>query len=274
MRRVVWLFFLIIILAAILRLFHLGKTPLALEWDEVAIGYDAYSILKTGRDQFGHFFPLTFRSLDDYKPPIYEYLTILPVAFFGLNEYSVRFPSAVAGILTVILIFFLSKLLLSNIISDKNTVVKISLIATFFSAISPWHLQFSRTAFEVNVSLLIIVFAVLSFLKGLNNRKYFFLSSVLFGLSLFSYHSARVFSPLFLVSLFVLFNKKLPDKKNCLIYWGIFSIFFIIFLPILLSNEAQIRFRATNIFTPAARYLDEKDLPQILLIKRLQFVCT
>ena len=68
-----YLLFLIIILALILRFYQLGRTPVSLEWDEVAIGYDAYSILKTGRDQYGKFLPLTFRSLDDYKPPIYEY---------------------------------------------------------------------------------------------------------------------------------------------------------------------------------------------------------
>src|SRR3989344_8654583 len=88
----------ITILASILRLYNLGKTPNALEWDEVALGYDAYSILRTGRDQFGKFMPITFRSLDDYKPPIYEYLAVPFVGMFGLTPFAVRFPSALAGI--------------------------------------------------------------------------------------------------------------------------------------------------------------------------------
>src|SRR3989338_4534962 len=98
----------ITLLSAILRLYQLGSTPNALEWDEVALGYDAKSILKTGRDQFGHFLPLTFRSLDDYKPPVYEYLTVPSVAIFGLTPFAVRLPSAVSGITMVVLLYYFS----------------------------------------------------------------------------------------------------------------------------------------------------------------------
>ena len=110
----------ITILAAILRLYQLGKIPLSLEWDEVALGYDAYSILKTGRDQFGQFLPVTFRSLDDYKPPLYEYLTVPSVFLFGLNAFSTRLPSALIGIATVYLLYFAARpFFCSNTLNKK-----------------------------------------------------------------------------------------------------------------------------------------------------------
>lgn len=260
----------IVILAAVLRLFHLGKTPIALEWDEVALGYDAYSILQTGKDQFGKFFPSTFRSLDDYKPPIYEYVTVPSVALFGLNAFATRLPSALFGILTVLGTFWLGKKLFERIPIFSKHNIRLGLLASFLLAISPWHLQFSRAAFEVNVSVFITVCAILFFLKGITKYRFFFLSSIFFGLDLFSYHSARVVSPLLLLSLFILFNKHLPPRRVVGIFLTIYAVFVILVFPILVSPDAQIRFTATNIFTPGARYLDEKDLPKEFLDKRLK----
>src|SRR5512142_864595 len=86
---------LILILAGFLRLWQLGQAPPSPDWDEAALGYNAYSILKTGRDEYGTKFPLTLRSYDDYKPPLYAYITIPSVAVFGLNVWSVRLPSVI-----------------------------------------------------------------------------------------------------------------------------------------------------------------------------------
>ncbi len=270
MNRIKFLIILTVFLAVILRLYQLGKTPIGLEWDEVALGYDAYSILKTGRDQFGQFLPLTFRSLDDYKPPIYEYITIPSVSLFGLNAFAVRFPSAFFGILTVIATFYLTFLIVSKIpIIKRKEAMIVALLASFLLAVSPWHLQFSRAAFEVNVSVFITVAAVSAFLAGLSKPRFFILSAFLFGLDLFSYHSTRIVAPLLMVSLFILFNRHLPGKKYVLSFFAIFGVFFIFFIPILTSADAQIRFKATNIFDPGARYLDEKDLPRIFLEKRI-----
>ena len=82
----------IVVLAFILRFFMLGQNPPSLNWDETSIGYNAYSILKTGKDEYGTSFPIEFRSFDDYKPPVYIYLDVLPVTIFGLTEFAVRFP--------------------------------------------------------------------------------------------------------------------------------------------------------------------------------------
>ncbi len=244
------LLFFIALLAFVLRFYRLGDVPGSLEWDEVAIGYDAYSILKTGKDQFGEILPLTFRSLDDWKPPLYEYLTVAPVAFFGLNALSVRSPSAIVGTITSIMIYILVK----KIYNKKYDILveKIGLLASIFVALSPWHLQFSRAAFEVNISLTILIVAVTFFFFGLRrNSSWFFLSSVYFGASLFSYHSARILAPILFISLVSLFFKKLLNLQKYVILGCIliFAIFFAIFFPLVFSKRAQIRFLATNILS-------------------------
>ena len=98
---------LIIVLAAFLRFYQLGVNPPGLNWDETAHGYNAYSILKTGRDEYGYFMPLSFRSFDDYKPPLYTYLVVPSVAIFGLNSFAVRFPSALLGVLAVLFTYLM-----------------------------------------------------------------------------------------------------------------------------------------------------------------------
>ena len=122
----------------------------------------------------------------------------------------------------------------------------------------------------MNISVLITVLAVTSFLYGLKNKKLFLLSALFFGLNFFSYHSARVVSPLLMISLFLLFHKSLPIKKYILYFFIIWLTFFAGFIPILMSKDAQIRFSATNIFKPGARSLSDRDLETIFLEKRSQ----
>ena len=134
------IFLAIVILAGALRFWQLGRVPISPDWDEAALGYNAYSILKTGRDEYGTKFPLVLRSFDDYKPPLYAYLAIPSVAVLGLNSWSVRLPSAIFGVLAVIGTYFLVKELFPK-------TKPLPLLSAALLAISPWHLQFSRIAF-------------------------------------------------------------------------------------------------------------------------------
>ena len=84
-----------IVSSLFVRLIFWQKTPLL--WDEAALGYNAYSILETGRDEYGQILPIIFKSFGDYKPGFYVYLTLPFIKVFGLNELSVRLPSIILG---------------------------------------------------------------------------------------------------------------------------------------------------------------------------------
>jgi len=192
--------FLIIILAAVLRFYNLAGNPPSLNWDEASIGYNAYSILKTGKDEFGEKFPLLFRSFGDFKPPVYFYLAVPSIAIFGLNEFAVRFPSALFGTLTVLVTYLLVKRIfgsheLTRIKTRINT-NNLALLVSLLLAISPWHLQFSRGAFEANIALFFTVTGAWLFFKGRKSPYFFILSVLAFVLAFYSYHAARVFVPL------------------------------------------------------------------------------
>ena len=105
------LIYLIITLGLFLRVVYLNINPPGLTVDEVSIGYNAYSILKTGRDEYGTFLPFDFKSLGDYKPPLYIYLTAFSEAVFGLNEFAVRFPAALLGTISIIFIYYFLQIL-------------------------------------------------------------------------------------------------------------------------------------------------------------------
>lgn len=220
----------IIFVAIFLRFYQLGINPPSLDWDEASIGYNAYSILKTGKDEYGNYLPLSFRSFDDYKPPVYIYLTVPSIYFFGLNEFAVRFPAAFIGVLAVITIYFFTKEILEQWPERKES---IALLSSFFLAISPWHLQFSRAAFEGNVGLFFLILSLFFFLKGLKKPNYYIFFAVIFILSLYSYHSFRLINPILLVILMILFYKRLIKQK---VFFSIsLLIIFLFSIPIYLN---------------------------------------
>src|SRR5258706_2331299 len=143
----IFLLLFVVLIAAFLRFYQLGINPPSLTWDEAAWGYNAYSLGIDGKDEFGRFLPLNYiESFGDFKPPMYAYLTVLPVKIFGLTEFATRFPSALAGSLTVLLAYFLVLELFSSS-KHKNLY---ALISSAILAVSPWHIMLSRAAFEAN----------------------------------------------------------------------------------------------------------------------------
>src|SRR3989344_2468709 len=195
------LLFLIIILAALLRLWNLSDNPPGLTWDEASLGYNAYSLLQTGKDEYGNSWPLTLKSFGDYKPALYAY-TIMPfVAILGLNEWAVRLPSAMFGIATVVLIYFLAK----EIFLKRE----IGLTSAFLLAISPWHLHFSRGGWETNTATFFIVLGVYLFIKSIKDTRYLFWSFISFLISMYTYQSPRLIVPLLGLTLLAFYYKKI-----------------------------------------------------------------
>jgi len=208
----------IIILASMLRLWGLGVVPTSPDWDEASLGYNAFSILQTGRDEYGKFMPIVFQSFNDYKPALYSYFIIPLLPIFGLTLFAVRLPSVILGILTVLATFFLVKELFGTSETKskfKNNSDVIALLTTFLLAISPWHIQFSRVAFESNAGLAFSVFSILFFLKGLKKPWLLLLSTMCMALNLSIYQSERVFMPLIAIALISIYWKQviaLPKK--------------------------------------------------------------
>src|SRR5260221_3091030 len=102
-----WLIIGIVLLGFLLRALSISNHPVGFTPDEASFGYDAYSILKTGRDQWGQAMPSVFKSFGDDKLPAYTYLVVPFVATFGLNETAVRLPNAILGTLAIVVVYLL-----------------------------------------------------------------------------------------------------------------------------------------------------------------------
>lgn len=241
---------LIIFLAIVLRFWQLGNVPPSPDWDEASLGYNAYSIMETGRDEYGQLFPLILRSFDDYKPGFYAYLTIPFIKLFGLGVLAVRLPSAIFGILTVLATYFLVK----ELFQRKD----LALLSSFLLAISPWHIQFSRIAFESNVGLAFNVFIILFFLKALRQPWFLVLSSFFAGLNIYMYQGEKVFTPLIVLTLVVIFRQRLLQisKKYILTSTLVGLILIMPFLLyILTEKQAFLRARGVSVFSDQTPFL-------------------
>src|SRR3989344_1954701 len=147
--------FIIIVLAFFLRFFLLSVIPVGFNPDEASFVYDAYSILKTGKDQWGHSWPLVLESFGDFKSPLYTYLTIPSVALFDLTKFAVRFPNALLGTAAIYITYLLVVELEKNSKNNNSPITihhSLAAIAAFLLAISPWHIMMSRCAFEANLT--------------------------------------------------------------------------------------------------------------------------
>lgn len=241
---------LIILIASFLRLYKLSVNPPSLFGDEVDLGYQAYSILKTGRDYQGNFMPINFHSIAEWRTPLYLYSAVPTVAVFGITPLGVRLPAALFGILSVLLIFLLVKELLSYGQPPVDRHPR-ALLAAALMAVSPWSLQYSRAGFEVTEMLFFLMLGLFLFFKSLKNGKWLWLSVSCLVFMPWVYSTAKLFVPLLLIFLFITWRKeilKIPKRyKLCAVLSGL-----VVGLPlvygIFFSGGSQ-RFNYINVFS-------------------------
>lgn len=225
---------LILVLAFFLRVWRLDS--LELFGDELDVGYHAYSLWTTGSDYMGQKLPTYIHSFPEWRAPLLMYFTAPFVGLLGLNEWGVRLPPIIFGLFNILLIYCLVKLLAKN--------EKTALVSAFILAIIPWHIHYSRTAFEVTLLLALVLIGTIVFLK-----QKWLLAAISFGLSFYAYSTANVFVPLWLGTLMFVFKDKLKKSISKMAFpVGVFLIFL---LPITLSvfgGQGSDRFNLISIF--------------------------
>jgi len=206
--------FFLFILIIVTRFTFLSSVPSSLTQDEIAIGYNAFSILKTGHDEWGETMPLQFKSVGDYKPPTLIYLTAPFISLFGKTEIATRLPVAIFSSLTVFLFYLLCS---KHIFAKKYK--HLSYYSTLVLSISPWHIFFSRSGFEAILGLffaLLFVYFLLNFIKKSTAKD--LLAIIFSGLvSAITYHSTRLFIPIltifFLPDIFRSISKLINNRS-------------------------------------------------------------
>lgn len=220
------LVFLIIIAAIFIRFVNLNEVPAGLYVDEASLGYSSYSLILTGKDEYGKAWPVFFRSFATFQSPLYVYLSTIPIKIFDLSIFSTRFISAVSGVLIIILSFFL---------------IKRSIITLIVLSFSPWSIFVSRSALEAHLGLALFILSLFLVSLSLKKIQYFIPASLVMGLSSYAYHGERVFGIIFLLSSVFLFRNYF--KKFKLITLIALLLFFVIQIPqfLLVASPGSLR---------------------------------
>lgn len=244
----------ILTLGLLARTVNLSNRPIGFTPDEAAQGYSAYSILKTGRDEWGVKFPINPRSFGDFKSPIQTYLMIPLIAAFGLNEFTVRLPNALLSAFSILIAYFLVKELFWK--HKTMDTQKLALLSAFLLSVNPWHISLSRGAFEANLTTFFLPLGVLLFLRGLNSSTvhrstisniYYPLSSLILGLNLFTYHSAKIVTPLLLVTCYLLYGRRIALKQK--VFGGLMFCLFVVVAIIGFSQGGSVRSADVSVFS-------------------------
>lgn len=254
MKKKLWLLIIpILLLAAIVRIYRLDSVPPSPYWEEVALGYDAYSIAQTGKDHHGNAYPIiAFPSYGDYKPSGYFYAIVPFVKFLGLSVWSVRLPSAIAGIVSVALIYLIAKELFDE---------RVSLVSSLVLAISPWAIQFSRGGWEVNFAMMLILVGTWSLLRAKRKPWFLVVAVLFFTLSMYTYHAARLFAPMIggIGGLALLIYYLTNNRKGLVVAAVAFVATLVMVAPLVLNlnnKSVSSRFSDTSIFSNPQPVLD------------------
>lgn len=257
--RVLILLFIIFFIGIFLRFYKLDKFPVQLNHDEVTQLYDAISISTTGHDIYGNFMPFIFPSIGDYKPPFYTYITVIFYFIFGPGELTVRLPAAIFGSLMVPAVFlFVLKLLNNN---------KIAIIASFFTAIAPFGIFFSRKSFENEAGIFLILLGFIFLFMNIKQNKgikFVYLASFLFASAVYTYFSHAIILPILLI-VFVLIYKDF-FFNNWKKYLGPIVLFLFLYLPLLflIAANPNVSFRSKTVFiTQDTKLGQQVDLSKI-----------
>lgn len=245
---------LIVVFAAALRLLKLGQLPPGLYLDEVLYGLDAYSILKTGKDIYGHFLPLAFQS-SGYYPPLFTYILAPFFLVFPLSSWVVRLPAALSGITTILLTYLLAKKLFNY---------RIAILSSLFLAFLPWHIHLSRIAFLGSFGIVFLVLGADLFLRG-----HVLFSLVIFALSSHIHYGYKLLSPALFIILLLLRRKRINWLGFFIIALTLASHFISIHFynalfrvnELSLANLPQIFFQYLAAFSPRFLFLTGDHYP-------------
>jgi 4-amino-4-deoxy-L-arabinose transferase-like glycosyltransferase len=222
----------IILLAGFTRLWMLGKVPISMSDDEIREVYSAYSIFKTRSDIFGNFLPLVIKMEGFTFGPITIYLASLFFAFFDLTLFSGRLPYALAGILSIVTLFFIVKKL-----TKSGTVAFLSSVAMIFSA---WHLQVSRVAHDAGIALLFYLIAINLFIRIKKNKIGLTIaSSLLFAVAFYCYVATRVIFIPVILSLIWYKYRDITKKQLLIITFFVVTVISSFGILSVTNNAAQ-----------------------------------
>lgn len=204
----------------------INTIPPALSDDEVSMGYNAYSISKSGKDEFGKRYPLSFRLFQPaYGPPLLIYPTAAIISLNGLNPFSIRLVSIISGILSIVVIFYFTKSL--NLTKSFIT----PYLGAFIHSITPWAILYSRSGYEAMLPYFLYILGILLLWLGFKKNYLLTIGLIILSLSVYTGVVNKFLVPLTIIAIFLFFYKTIFQKKSRLFFIGGALIALLIQIP-------------------------------------------
>ncbi|MBC8160147.1 MAG: hypothetical protein H7Z42_02925, partial [Roseiflexaceae bacterium] len=174
-----------------LRVVYLDGSPPGFNQDEVVSLVDAWFLLQTARDHWGHVLPLGAQeALGDWIPPLLTYLELPLVALLGPVPLAGRLTTAAIGTVAVPISYYTIRLL--------QLPLAAAVCAALVTAISPWQIFLSRFAIPpalVPTAWALCIWAALLFVQRAGRADATRLAIVA-GLALYAYPTMKLAVPL------------------------------------------------------------------------------
>lgn len=269
-----YIFVLILLSGILVRLYDFGIVPNGLNQDEAFAGYEAWNILTTHHDTMGYYFPLYLFTNGGGMNALETYLMIPFIAIFGPQDWVIRVPQVIIAILSLPAVYGVERRIYDE---------KAALWAMMIVAWCPWHIIMSRWGLESNLAPGMLLFGLYFFLRGTENKWFYFLSALMYGLALYSYAVVWMYVPVILLlgALYLVRQGKLAMRSGAL--WGSAAIVALLAAPlvlVLLVNYGYIGEIKTRFFSiPKLDFLrtsqtdgytlwqNAKNLAEILLLQ-------
>lgn len=236
------LFFFILLIAIVTRMFMLGSLPRGINQDEAFAGYEAWSLLHYGTDSAGYHNPVYFTAWGSGMNVLNSYLMIPLIKLFGFSVITVRIPQAIISVFSVLVLYLLLKKMFSE---------KFALMGMFLMAICPWSIMMARWGLESNLAPGMLLFGLYFWVLGMDKSKYLVVSAFFYGLSLYAYATLWPILPgiLLLQCIYAWVYKKIRISKETMVA---FAVLFVLALPLmlfLLVNRGIIPEISTSFFS-------------------------
>lgn len=255
---------LVAVIGGVARAIFLQTIPGGINQDEAFSAYEALSLMRYGKDSFGYSFPVYLTTWGSGMSALNSYLMIPFMSLFGIHTWVVRLPQMITSCLSLLIMYQLFYRLF-----DK----KAAFIALLYLAVCPYHIMMARWGLDCNLAPAFLLFGFYFFVCGVENNRYYLLSALCYGLSLYSYATVWPVVP-FMIALqfaYVLYTRQFRLNRYTILFvliLGCMAAPLFLFLFVNFGNKAAIKLGLITI--PKMAAFRESDISFDNLVENLK----
>ncbi|HXM06388.1 MAG TPA: glycosyltransferase family 39 protein, partial [Candidatus Acidoferrum sp.] len=218
----------ILLLAAALRLYHIGAVPTELDADEVDLYNSAYSIATTGHDIDGTLLPF-LDSSETRNPPMYAIAEYGSVLIFGRTPMGLRLPAVIFGLIAIVLLY--------GIAYELTRRRDVALLSALLMATQPIFVHFARIGWEPASELPFLLGGTYVLLRAMRQPaisvRLALIAALLFGLTAYTYMAGWFYALILGGSMLLLNVRRFATPRGVLVLAGACAIWLAVAAPAL-----------------------------------------